>query len=106
MTSDFDRRSHWKALEKLEKVDEGPVLDRAEGKGKLDLIASGNGRSLVIDIQVIGGNTDLEDEHNRKISYYTGLAEKVKERYGSVTMKFTSVTLTTEVFGVRAHRRN
>ena len=74
-----------------------PVYHTSVGNRKLDIVAVKGDTAIVIDAQVRGDGTNLENAHDVKARYYRrnpNLSQKIFEKYGTITtVEFTSLTL-------------
>lgn len=77
-------------------VSEEPEYLIEDRKYKPDLVATKEGRTVVVDAQVLGDQRDMRLAHEDKIRKYGGvpaLRRKIREATSAELIKFTSVTL-------------
>lgn len=77
-------------------VENEPTFTTTEGVRKPDIVATLGDTSFIVDTQIVGEQTDLEQTNKNKINYYknnTTLQDEIKSRYGSGTVLTFAATL-------------
>ena len=70
-----------------------PKIDSDIGVRKPDIIAKMGITALVLDAQIVNDQISLDDAHERKITYYQQIEDKIKEKYVVNNVIFSSITL-------------
>lgn len=70
-----------------------PKIKSSLGLRKPDIVAKMGVTALVIDAQVVGDQTNLDEAHNKKVEYYGQVGEEIRAQFEVGTVIFSSITL-------------
>ncbi|KAL0098603.1 hypothetical protein PUN28_020559 [Cardiocondyla obscurior] len=72
-----------------------PLIQTANGARKPDLVGIIGRTALIIDAQVVSEQTNLNQAHARKVSYYEEpeMIQAIRQKYNIQEVKVTSITL-------------
>lgn len=83
-----------RSLQKNYQVYKEPHIQSANGLRKPDLVAiNTNNEALVIDAQVIGEQSNLDEAHHRKSEYYKQIDADIKKHFNVSKITYTSATI-------------